>query len=45
MKYFAKRLLQNVEINFQNLADVVIPQEYGMTRPEKLTIAQVGRNK
>ena len=25
---------------FQNLADVVIPQEYGMTRGEKLTIAQ-----
>jgi len=24
----------------QNLADVVIPQEYGMTRAEKLTIAQ-----
>lgn len=25
---------------FQNLADVVIPQEYGMTKAEKLTIAQ-----
>jgi hypothetical protein len=25
----------------KNLADVVIPQEYGMTKEEKLTIAQV----
>ena len=25
---------------FKNLADVVIPQEYGITKAEKLTIAQ-----
>jgi inositol hexakisphosphate/diphosphoinositol-pentakisphosphate kinase len=27
----------------KNLADVVIPQEYGMSKDEKLTIAQVLR--
>merc|ERR1711892_41596 len=36
----AWKVVVELYTNVQNLADVVIPQEYGMTRAEKLTIAQ-----
>merc|ERR1719429_152224 len=34
------KMLKNYILMQKNMADVVIPQEYGMTRAEKLTIAQ-----
>ena len=40
VQYFIYFKVEYDFYNFQNLADVVIPQEYGMTRAEKLTIAQ-----